>query len=664
MKKEFLILMMLVTTVTAISAQKKSPAPTNVSHKKVHDVFAPAPYGSVRIDGYLGNKLDLCINNRVMAQDIDRVVQPFILRNDGSSGFRCEFWGKWFTSAMLAYGYIPTDNNKKVISRAVDELLKTQTPDGYIGTYPDGSHLGEWDIWGRKYVLLGLLAYHDQTRDAKALESAVKLADHLIKEAGPGSGVNIAATGWIGWKGLAPGSVLEPVALLYQKTGDRRYLDFAEHIVKSWDTPNVLTPVGIRLIQEAISGTPLWEMSGAPKAYEMMSCFEGLCELYRITGNRLYLDACRSLINSIIRDEIMIVGSASTAEVWCNGKMRQNEPIYWGMETCVTATWMKLLFQMLRLTGESIYADQLETALYNALLSAQMPKGDWWAYFTGLMGERVPSHLQMDVVMSCCVANGPRALLLTPSWAVMAAGNGVAINFYGKMQAKQKTPRGQELTVVMDTGYPVRETINAVVRLPQKETFAIHLRIPEWSKTTGIKINGQSFDGYTIPGTYAEIVREWSDNDKVELILDLRARVVNAPSGVNDAAIVRGPIVLAFDSRLVPRRDGVTVPPMYRYKFLKTAGTEYIDVELMDNSNNSDIWMTFNVPLADEAGGKHYLPMCDYQSAGNTWKEGNVFRTWVSQPFDFRHLYINNLDWRVNTLNPNVRQVIPELYVK
>ena len=664
MKKRFFIMMMLVTTVTAISAQKKYPAPTDVSYKKVHDVFAPAPYGSVHIGGYLGNKLDLCIDNRVMVQDIDRVVQPFILRNDGNWGFRCEFWGKWFTSAMLGYAYAPTAENRKVIDNAVDGLLKSQTPDGYIGTYPDEHHLGDWDIWGRKYTMLGLLAYYEQTKDAKALEAVRKQADLLIREAGPESGVNIAGTGWIGWKGLASSSVLEPIALLYQKTGEQRYLDFAHHIIRMWDSPNRLTPTGIRLIQEALAETPLWEMSGAPKAYEMMSCFEGLCEMYRVTGNRLYLDACRKLANAIIRDELMIVGSGSMAEIWCNGKRRQGDPMYQGMETCVTTTWMKLLFQLLRLTGDCLYADQLEISLYNAMLSAQTPNGEWWCYYTGLMGERVPSHLQFpDVVMSCCVANGPRGLMTTPSWAVMTNADGLTLNLYGQIKANVKTPAGQNLSIGMESDYPVGGKIATTIRVTKKETFTVHLRIPEWSKDTKVFINGKLFDGYLIPGSYANLRREWSDNDRIEINLDMRARVVDSPSGLNDAAIMRGPIVLAFDTRLVPQRFGVEKPMMYRYKFHRNTDSDYIDVKLIENPENPAIWMTFEVPLLDEGGGRHTLPMCDYTSAGNTWEEGNLFRVWVPQPFDFRHLYVFNLGWRVNIFEGE-RPVIPVMYKK
>ncbi len=652
-----LILSLLLLVPAYLPAQVK-----NSTQNGVHDQLSPAPHGSVQIGGYLGSKLDLCIENRIMAQDIGRLIEPFATRNDGEWGFRCEFWGKWFTSAMLGYGYTPIARNREVVDKAVHDLLETQTDDGYIGTYPAEHHLGDWDIWGRKYVLLGLLAYYDQVKEPKVLEAAKKVADHLIQEAGADSGINIAGTGWIGWKGLASSSVLEPIALLYQKTGEQRYLDFANHIIRMWDSPNRLSPTGIRLIQESLSGTPLWEIAGAPKAYEMMSCFEGLCEMYRITGNKLYLDACLSLVQSIIDDEIMIVGSGSIAEVWCHGKMRQTEPIYQGMETCVTVTWMKLLYQMLRLTGDSKYADQLEISLYNALLSAMSPKGDWWSYFSSLMGERVHSHQQFsDVVMSCCVANGPRALLLTPSWSIMNSKKGITVNLYSPMEASVTTPANQKAQLKMETGYPENGTVIATIQLPKKEHFSLDLRIPEWSKNSVIKINGKEFDGYVIPGQYASIEREWSHNDKVELVMDFRGRVVKAPSGLDDAAIMRGPIVLAFDTRLVPYRSGVTEPPMYRYKFLNNNG--FIDLEQV-TPEIPDMWMRFKVPLKDEAGSTHFLEMCDYTSAGNTWEEGNLFRVWIQQPFDFRHLYINRLNWRVNMPDGDYRPEIPELYKK
>lgn len=663
--KHALILLSAVILATAPAASAAKKAKTEQKQALnviVQNKLEPAKPNAVSIGGFVGNKMDLCIENRLMAQDIDRVISPFKERPDGEGGFRSEFWGKWFTAAMLAYGYEPTPEHKAVVDRAVRELIATQDASGYIGAYPEGTHLGFWDIWGRKYVMLGLLGYYDQTGDASALESAKKVADNLISEVGPDSGVNIAATGWFGWKGLASSSVLEPIALLYQRTGEKKYLEFGEHIIKCWNEPNRLSPTGIRLIQEAINGTPLWKMSGAPKAYEMMSCFEGLCEMYRATGNELYFEACHKLIDTIIRDEIMIVGSASMMEIWCHGKMRQTEPMYQGMETCVTATWIKFLYQMLRLTGESKYADELEISLYNANLGSMAPNGEWWAYYSSLMGERVHSHQQYpDVVMSCCVANGPRGFMTLPSWAAMTSAKGVAINYYGMSKSRLTTPSGKEITLDMNSKYPEEGVVRIKVGLASEENFDIQLRIPQWSANSSITVNGKAFEGYVLKGTYATIKRCWKDGDEIVLNLDMRGRVIDAPSGVGDAAIMRGPIVLAFDTRLVPQRDGVPEPPMYRYEFIRDS-EGYIDLKATGNSGIDAMWMTYDVPVADESGAPHTLPMCDYASAGNTWKEGNLFRVWVQQPFDFRHLYTNNLDWHVNVTVGVGRPEVPEMY--
>jgi len=67
--------------------------------------------------------------------------------------------------------------------------------------------------------------------------------------------------------------------------------------------------------------------------------------------------------------------------------------------------------------------------------------------------------------------------------------------------------------------------------------------------------------------------------------------------------------------------------------------------------------------MKDEAGNPHTLYMCDFTSAGNRWGEGNLYRTWIQQPFDSRHLYPKT-DWRINGPHPEHRPAIPEKYRK
>ena len=261
------------------------------------------------------------------------------------------------------------------------------------------------------------------------------------------------------------------------------------------------------------------------------------------------------------------------------------------------------------------------------------------------------------------MANGPRGLMITPSWAVMTSRDGATVNLYDRVSSTVQTPAGRPLSIEMESDYPVEGHVSAKVGLDRSETFALSFRIPQWSKDTKLTINGEPYKGYLIPGTYASVVRQWADGDRVEIELDMRARAVDAPSGVGDMAVVRGPIVLAFDSRLIPRRDGVTEPPMYRYEFQRDA-EGYVDVRKVDDAGVPALWMTFDVPCVDEAGGQHRMRMCDYASAGNSWTEGNIFRVWTPQPFDFRHLYTNNLDWHVNVTVGVDRPEVPEIYKK
>ena len=620
--------------------------------------------GAIEIDGYLGNKLDLCIKNRLMAQDVDEFTKPYIIRDEPSWGWRGEFWGKWYTSAMLGYGYHPSPEYKAIIDKALNDIISSQSPDGYIGTSSSSDRTdGEWDIWGRKYAMLGLIANYDITGNKAALDAAAKAADSLIDEVGPESGKNISATGWIGWKGLGSDSVLEPIVLIYERTGEKRYLDFAEYIVETWNEPNSLSPVGLQLVQGTIEGKNMWKLGGAPKAYEMTSCFEGLCELYRATGNGYYLKACECFFENVMKEEITVIGSGSMSEIWCHTRARETEVMYEAMETCATATWIKFCYQMLRLTGDSKYADAMETALYNALLAAMTPDGSWWSYFTPLMGQRTPSFVQFeDMHSSCCVVNGPRALMLTPYWTMMTDSEGVAVNLYTPFTASVSIPSGQKARYNMVTEYPRDGRVVFSIEQPKAETYTVKFRIPAWSKLNKMKINGEEYHGYLIPGTYAEVSREWKTGDTVELVFDMRTRVSYALSGCGDQSLSRGPVVLAFDSRLYEPNASPDKKygPMYRYEFLHCDGGGYVDAELVE-SEDPDTWMTFRVPVKDEAGGKHYLYMCDFTSAGNLWKDGNLFRTWIQQPFDSRHMYPKT-DWRINGPHPATCPEIPEKY--
>jgi uncharacterized protein len=641
------------------------------------DVLSPAKLSSARIEGVVGQKIDSCIVNGVMAKNYGLYTVPFRDKLDNGGGFAGEFWGKWFTSAALAYGYQPDKTRKSILDKSISALTETQEADGRISSYSKDKEFGFWDIWGRKYVLLGLIADYDQTGNTVALQAACRATDALIDIAGPGK-KKLTETGLQILEGLSSCSILEPIVLVYERSGNKKYLDFAKYLVQLWSEPNKYNPHGIRLIEEALAGTDPINIA-APKGYEMISCYEGLCELYRVTGDKKLLEAVTKFGEKVLQKEIMIVGSGSSGELWCDGADRQTEILEQPMETCVTVTWMKLCYQLLRLTGNPEWADQLEISLYNALFGAMIDGGKWWAYFSPLIGERMPSPMQVRVCRSsCCVANGPRGMLITPYWSVMKGKDGPVINLYSKGAWSQMMKNNTEVRISQETDYPVNGEILINIDLPKPDLFTISLRIPAWSNNTKLIVNNEEISCQA--GSYAQIRREWKKGDKIRLDLDLKGRIVRAPGSVNDLAIMRGPIVLALDNRLVKEANyNLWLLPSgtkWNYKdelgglkyvlpvsVLSTeAPQQYIDL-IPVKSKPSEVWMVFEVPFLYRY--THFfdhkqinLVMCDYASAGNKYSDKNLFRVWLPQPLFMNNIFPQNT-WRILNGKGETRPGVP-----
>lgn len=631
----------LLVTVTpglgATTAAADSPTTSPVVAK---DVFAPAPPGAVRLGGRLGEKLDRCVADRVLPQEVGPLVGPYAAKREtGAADWRCEYWGKWYTSLALADAYRSTAASRALLGSAAAELMHTAAPDGYLGTRDPAHRLQGWDVWGRKYALLGLIAGYDRAGDRAALAAAGRQADVLIAELGPGK-ANIADVGE--WNGLPASSVLEPVVLLYERTGDRRYLDFADHLVACWSRPSKRLPNGMRLVDDALAGKRPSQMC-APKAYEMMSCFEGLCELYRATGVARYRDASVALADGIARDECTLVGCGTGDEVWNDGAAKQAGVVKKPMETCVTATWMKLNLQLLRLTGDARYADELERNLYNGLLGAMTPDGRWWAYFSGLSGVRVPSYVQhADVGTSCCVVNGPRGLLVTPAWAFMSAAGGPVVNLYADGSATLPTPAGNAVELLTAGDYPVGDRVEIAVNPSRPEPFTLSLRVPRWSEKTTIAVDGEPVAA--TPGTYARVTRTWRAGDRVSVGFDLRGRLVESPDGKGLVAVTRGPTVLSLDDRLNPA-DARRLTIDRRFAPF---------VDLTPNpaaAAKLGAWMAFDVECTD-GDRPATLTLCDYAAAGNAFSKQNRYRTWLPQPAEMSRVFATGQTWQTLTHAP------------
>ncbi len=537
--------------------------------QKVHDAIRPLPAGAMRLDGFFENDIRNSIDHW------NKGVVPYaamvdFFRNGRSQFALGEMWGKAVRSGCMFYRYTADPELKEILSQTVKDLLSTVRPNGSISCVPpekqpDGPG---GDLWERKYVLLGLDRYYDLVEaDPAVLRAMTDQADCIIEQVGEPPKVPITSLGWSP-NHIESSTLLEPFMRLYNRTGEKRYLDFARYIVSTGGSE------GYDIFRQAYDNVPPHEMGGPyPKAYEMMSMFEGAVEYYRVTGDEYVRRSFMNLYDNIRRNEITIVGNgggdqpyhpAVMGEGWDHTAVEQTNPdITRMMETCVGVTWMKFCSQILRLTGDPSAVDEIEKYIYNGLLGAMKPSGDGFSYVNLFNGEKVTNYgwgtTFGSLPVTCCNLNGPMGLAYIPFVAVMESDRGPVVNLYNAARAELSTPQGDSLSLRIETDFPLSDRVLVRVDPHAASLFTLSLRIPSWSERTVVKVNGKKVRSVE-PGAYLSLERIWKPGDRVELTFDMRCRLLDAPRGSNRAgdsfqALVWGPIVLARDENIDPDYD-------------------------------------------------------------------------------------------------------------
>ena len=579
----------------------------------------------VKIGGYVGSRIEICNSGMIMQEDVDALVEPFRHKEDRSS-WSTEFIGKWMLGAIEMYRYNSDPALLEKISKGIHDLVATQQEDGFIGSYAPEARLTHWDIWGRKYTALALISYYRLTGEKSMLEAAAKSIDCLIKDLNERN-VDIATTG--NYFGMASCSVLEPVVYLYNESRCQKYLDFALSIVGSIEREG-----SSQLITKALNEVPVsqrsafpkrwWSSSNGMKAYEMMSCYEGLVELASVTGNQEYITAAEKTVESIVRDEINIAGSGAAFECWYMGRERQTIPTYHTMETCVTFTWMQFCARLLEKTGKSFYADQFERTMYNALMAAMKDDGSEISKYSPLEGHRSRGEDQCGLCINCCNANGPRGDALLPKTAMTFKDNSLSVNLYLPMEASFASGRNS-VGVKVETGYPVDGKVRLSLDARKMSEFSLALRVPSWSEGKfAVTVNGEAQDCVPDNG-YVKICRKWKGGDVVEIDMEIKTKVVELN---NMQAVVRGPLVFARDSRFA---DGFVDESAVIQKD-ENGCVDAVPVTAED----SFCWLDLQVPMVlganledDAEKAVRLIHFCDFASAGNDWDRNGRYRVWI-----------------------------------
>lgn len=594
-----------------------------------------------------------------------RFVQQF--REDDAdfdAGWRCEYWGKMMRGACFVYSYTKNKELYEILSRTIEEMINSADESGRISTYATNHEFDGWDVWGRKYVLLGMQYFLEICDDDelynKIVNSMCKQVDYIIGKIGSEEGKMPITSATRHWRGVNSSSILEPVVRLYSITAKKKYFDFAKYIVDCGGADVV------NIFDLAYENDFYPYQYPVTKAYEVTSCFEGLLEFYRITGNEKYKTAIINFADKILESDFTVIGcSGCTHELFDHSTVRQanttNGEIQ--QETCVTVTLMKFFYQLTLLTGNPKYVDAFEISLYNAYLGAvntekviepnikaehpdwcleALPFDSYSPLTAGTRGNGIGGIRLMsdNHYYGCCACIGSAGIGLVPKMQLLTTQNGFALNLFVNGKVTSKTPKNNEIKFITETNYPKDGEINIKIDTNVPEQFEILIRNPKWSKNTAISVNGTEIES---ANGYISIEREWQNGDIITISLDMRTEMMHPisygtdilmnkviwganymvstfdredPEAKNHIALRRGPIMLAQDSRLGYDLETPISVMKNENGYVETC------VTITDKYPNI---IAVDIPLSN---GKS-ITVTDYASAGKLWNEKIKIAVWM-----------------------------------
>ncbi len=444
-----------------------------------------------------------------------------------------------------------------------------QEPDGYLYTsrtmnpkHPhnwSGDHRWEkvevlsHELYNLGHMVDGAVAHYQATGKRNFLDIAIRYADCVCREIGPGPGQ----------VERVPGHQIAEMALcrLYLVTGDKKYLEQAKYFLDrrgKTATSDLYTQSHLPILEQDEA------VGHAVRATYMYS---GIADVAALTGDKEYIDAIDRIWDNIVSKKYYItggIGATHQGEAFGKNYELPNAEAY--CETCAAIGNVYVNHRMFLLHGESKYYDVLERTLYNGLLSGVSLQGDGFFYPNPLETaggyERKPWF-----GCACCPSNICRFIPSVPGYVYAVNGNDLYVNLYMPNTLTQKV-NGKDVVLRQETGYPWNGDVQITIDKNSAKTFSLKLRIPGWvrgevapgelykyadGKSLGYKVlvNGEEVSSELDKG-YFTITRSWKKGDKVSLHLDMEPRVVTAREEVladrGKIAVERGPIVYCAEA--------------------------------------------------------------------------------------------------------------------
>jgi DUF1680 family protein len=482
-----------------------------------------------------------------------------------------------------------------IMDNAIDVIGKAQREDGYIYTKStiDQKKTGQkkqfesrlsFEAYNIGHLMTTACVHYRATGKTALLNIAKKAADYLYR-------FYDTASAETARNAICPSHYMGLVEL-YRTTGDERYKQLAKKLI---DIRGVA--VGSDDNSDRYPFTQMQEVQG--HAVRANYLFAGAADLYSENGDTALLNTLDRMWDDVVNHKMYITGGCGSLYDGVSndgtsynpndveklhqayGRQYQLPNLTAHNETCANIGNVLWNWRMLQITGEAKYADVVELALYNSVLSGISLNGKNFLYTNPLAWsdelpfkqrwskDRVPYISLSD----CCPPNVVRTISEVSNYMYSISNKGLWLNLYGGNHLSTELEDGSAIKLTQKTGYPWDGAINLQFdEVPQK-TFSVYLRIPGWCHSAKILVNGKLMATKNNGGEYAEVKRAWRKGDQLQLVLDMPVTMIEANPLVeetrNQITVKRGPVVYCLESVDLDKSTsvfGVGIPTNAQFK--------------------------------------------------------------------------------------------------
>jgi len=549
--------------------------------------MTPPRLGNVSVQGgFWGDRLDA---NRTVTlpreyEQLKKTGRIDAWRLDWRPGMTPQphrFWdsdvAKWLEAAAYSLATHPDAEVEALVDGVVDLMAAAQQDDGYLNVFytivePHNrwANLRDWhELYCAGHLMEAAVAHHAATGKRKFLDVMCRYADYIVSVFGPARGR----------KRGYPGHQEIELALvkLHHATGRSRYLDTAAFFIdERGRAPHYYdveaeargeqpAPPGGRSYDYCQAHLPVREQTTAEgHSVRAMYLYSGMADVAAATGDRALLEACRRLWRNVTQRRMYVtggVGSTRHGERFTFDYDLPNESAY--AETCAAIGLVFWAHRMLQIEADSSYADVMERALYNGVLSGVSLDGSLFFYENPLAVHPAANRFhpwnrgsgevarQEWFGCACCPPNIARLLASLGRYVYSQNDSEAYVHLY--VQGRAQLDLGaRRVAVEQRTRYPWDGAVRIEVDCEAPATFVLALRAPGWRRGMEVAVNGQPVDvAARLSAGYVKIEREWRAGDAVELRFPMPVERIEAHPSVRmncgRIALQRGPIVYCLE---------------------------------------------------------------------------------------------------------------------